>query len=105
MRVEENSRTERHVKVMSAEELIEELDRAERSSRRTTLSDGIADERLDTTQSLWFLTRGSSKNAAWRATHVTRPKVASVPGSPFYEAERKYWEKKRDAFVAANPNA
>ena len=28
VRVEENSRTERHVKVMSAEELIEELDRA-----------------------------------------------------------------------------
>ena len=33
---------------------------------------------------------------------VTRPKVAPVPGSPFYEAERKYWEKKRDAFIAAN---
>ena len=37
VRVEENSRTERHVKVMSAEELIEELDEPKRSSRRTTL--------------------------------------------------------------------
>ena len=103
VRVEENSRTERHVKVMSAEELIEELDRAgkEFAENNFTVTESLMN-RLDTTQSLWFLTRGSSKNAAWRATHVTRPKVAPVPGSPFYEAERKYWEKKRDAFVAAN---
>jgi hypothetical protein len=88
---------------MSAEELIEELDRAgkEFAENNFTVMESLMD-RLDTTQSLWFLTRGSSKNAAWRATHVTRPKVAPVPGSPFYEAERKYWEKKRDAFVAAN---
>ena len=83
VRVEENSRTERHVKVMSAEDLIEELDRAgkEFAENNFTVTESLMN-RLDTTQSLWFLTRGSSKNAAWRATHVTRPKVAPVPGSP-----------------------
>ena len=104
VRVEENSRTERHVKVMSAEELIEELDSAgkEFTENNFTVTESLMN-RLDTTQSLWYLTRGSSENAVWRATHVTRPKVSNGgPGSPFYEAEKKYWEKKRDAFIAAN---
>ena len=107
VRVEENSRTERHVKVMTADELIEELESAgkEYTENNYTVTESLMN-RLDTTQSLWFLTRGSNKNAVWRATHVTRPKVSARngggPGTPFYEAEEKYWEKKRDAFVAAN---
>ena len=45
MRVEENSRTERHVKVMSAEELIEELDRAGKEfAENNFYCDEIADE-------------------------------------------------------------
>lgn len=107
VRVEENSRTERHVKVMTAEELIEELESAgkEYTENNYTVTESLMN-RLDTTHSLWFLTRGSKKNAVWRATHVTRPKVSARngggPGTPFYEAEEKYWEEKRDAFVAAN---
>ena len=107
VRVEENSRTERHVKVMTADELIEELESVgkEYTENNYTVTESLMN-RLDTTQSLWFLTRGSNKNAVWRATHVTRPKVSARngggPGTPFYEAEEKYWEKKRDAFVAAN---
>ena len=107
VRVEENSRTERHVKVMTAEELIEELESAgkEYTENNYTVTESLMN-RLDTTQILWFLTRGSNKNAVWRATHVTRPKVSARngggPGTPFYEAEEKYWEEKRDAFVAAN---
>ena len=62
VRVEENSRTERHVKVMTAEELIEELESAgkEYTENNYTVTESLMN-RLDTTHSLWFLTRGSKK--------------------------------------------
>ena len=89
---------------MTADELIEELESAgkEYTENNYTVTESLMN-RLTRRKAL-FLTRGSNKNAVGDA--ALRPKVSARngggPGTPFYEAEEKYWEKKRDAFVAAN---
>lgn len=102
MRIERNSRTERHVEVKSTEALIEEIDNAAKEYKKNNfrITESLMN-RLDTTQFLWFLTRGDAKNAVWRARFVTRPSIAK-DATAFSAAEDEYWEGKIQDFNEAN---